>query len=181
MRIKTLFIGIVAMAISFVCAGQAKPAHANMVIKEATKLAIAQKKNVLILFTASWCGWCHKMDKSITDTACKNLFEKNYIVRHLVVDESADKKNRENPGADSLKTKYNGEDQGIPFWLVFDGTGKLLADSRAVNKESGHLENTGCPATETEVACFIDVLKRTSSLKATELQIISKRFRQNEN
>jgi thioredoxin-related protein len=181
MKKNFLFIAIIAVTTSFACAGQAKSAHASIVLKEAVKLATTQKKNVLILFSASWCGWCHKMDKSINDIACKNLFEKNYIIRHLIVDESPDKKNRENPGADSVKKKYYGDEQGIPFWLVFDGAGNLLADSRAINTESGHLENTGCPATEKEVSYFIDVLKRTSSLKAEELQIISKRFRQNEN
>src|SRR3712207_6933629 len=40
--------------------------------------------------------------------------------------------------------------------------------------------NTGCPATQEEVAHFISVLKKTSSLKDPQLAIIEKRFRQNE-
>ena len=82
-----------------------------------------------------------------------------------------------------LLKKYKGDDQGIPYWFVFDKEGKLLADSK-VRPEGGGLEageNSGCPASEKEVAYFLKVLKETSSLKETELAIIRKRFRENEN
>ena len=58
-----------------------------------------------------------------------------------------------------------------------------MADSK-IRPEGGGLEtgeNSGCPASEKEVAYFINVLKETSSLTETELTIIQKRFRENEN
>jgi hypothetical protein len=75
--------------------------------------------------------------------------------------------------------KYNGEGQGIPFWLVFDAKGNLLADCQ-VRPEGAALttkgQNTGCPATKEEVAYFIKVLKKTSSLNATQLAVVEKNF-----
>jgi len=99
------------------------------------------------------------------------------------VDESDDKKNLENPGADELRKKYHGDGQGIPFWLVFDKDGKLLADSKMRDEGGGSEtgENVGCPASEKEVEYFISVLKKTTKLNSAQLEIIRKRFRQNEN
>lgn len=50
--------------------------------------------------------------------------------------------------------------------------------------EGGGLEtgdNSGCPASEKEVAHFVKVLKETSSLKEADLALIQIRFRKNEN
>ena len=94
-----------------------------------------------------------------------------------------EKKTLKIPGHWICLKKYKGEDQGIPYWFIFDKEGKLLADSK-LRPEGGGLEtgdNTGCPASEKEVAYFIKVLKETSSLKEAELAIIAKRFRENEN
>lgn len=41
-------------------------------------------------------------------------------------------------------------------------------------------ENSGCPAEENEVDYFISVLKKTSKLSKSDLLIIAKRFRENE-
>jgi hypothetical protein len=81
-----------------------------------------------------------------------------------------------------MKTKYNGDGQGIPFWLVFDKDGKLLSDSkmRRVGDEPEKGANAGCPASEDEVAFFINILKKTSSLNIEQAEIIRKRFREND-
>src|ERR1043166_7269319 len=103
---------------------------ASEIMGEAMQTAGSENKNVFIIFHASWCGWCHKMDTAINDKTCKDFFYKNYVIRHLVVDESRDKKNLENPGANDLRSKYHGDNEGIPFWLIFDKDGHLLADSQ---------------------------------------------------
>lgn len=174
------------LAISFLFSlavhSQPFPLSAEEILKEAYQTAAKENKNVFIMFHASWCGWCHKMNKSMNDETCKKFFDDNFVIRHLVVNESADKKNLENPGAEELNKKHYGEGQGIPFWLVFDKQGKLLADSKirveGAGPETG--ENTGCPATEREVVYFIAVLQKTTDLNPDQLHIIRKRFRQNE-
>ena len=161
---------------------QPTPQSADEILKEACQQAAKEKKNVFIILHASWCVWCHRMDSSMNDPSCKKFFNDNYVIRHMVVDESKDKKNLENPGADELRNKYGGKDQGIPYWLIFDAKGNLLFDSRAKsnNANADAANNIGCPATENEVAYFIEMLKKTSKLSATQEQAIVNRFRKNE-
>jgi len=175
-----LFVSYMLLA----SAGNAQsPNSASEILKQAYSLAAKEKKNVFVIFHASWCGWCKKMDTAMNDQSVKKFFTDNYVIRHLVVYESKGKENLENPGALDLLKKYKGDDQGIPYWFVFDKEGKLLADSK-IRPEGGGLEtgeNSGCPASEKEVDYFLKVLKETSPLTETELAIIQKRFRKNEN
>ena len=162
---------------------QTPPKNANDILKEACKLAAKEKKNVFIIFHASWCGWCHKMDTSMNDNSVKKFFDDNFIIRHLVVYESKEKKNLENPGAIELLTKYHGNDDGIPYWLIFDKSGNILADSQIRQTSSGmdtKGKNSGCPTSQEEVNYFVTVLKKTSALNPQQLALIEERFRKNE-
>jgi thiol-disulfide isomerase/thioredoxin len=180
---KRIFF-LVQFGLIAVIAGHAQAKlSANDMFKQACDEAAASNKKVFVIFTASWCGWCHRMDNSMVDEVCKKYFDENFVVIHFVVDESPEKKELETAGAPEFRTKYHGDGQGIPFWLVFDKDGKLLADSKMRKEGEGPEkgQNSGCPANEPEVVYFIDVLKKTTSLKEDELQTIYKRFRKNEN
>ena len=161
---------------------QKAPLSSEEIMKEAFTSAKKQNKKVLVMFHASWCGWCHKMDTSLNDASVKKFFDDNFVIRHLVVFESKGKENFENPGALEMLTKFEAQDQGIPFWLIFDKDEKFLADSRmkAIVNGVERLQNTGCPASEKEVDYFIEVLKKTTALNDDQLQIIRARFRRNE-
>lgn len=161
---------------------QKAPLSAEEIMKDAFASAKNQNKKVLVMFHASWCGWCHKMDTSLNDVSVKKFFDDNFVIRHLVVFESKGKSNLENPGALEMITKYEGKDQGIPFWLIFDKDENFLADSRMKQTVNGveKLQNTGCPASKAEVDYFIEVLKKTTYLKEDELEKIRIRFRRNE-
>jgi thioredoxin-related protein len=177
---KTLF----SLLLSFVIIGstiaQSQPDPAEKILKETIKQAKKEHKKVFIMFHASWCGWCKKMDKSMNDEACKTLFEKNYVINHIVVLESKEKENLNNPGSMDMMKLYKGDKGGIPFWLIFDENGKLLTDSKSraegvLLDDSGN--NIGCPSTDKEIADFIFKLKKTSKLKDAELEIISTVFK----
>lgn len=119
----------------------------------------------------------------MNDPVCKNFFDDNFVVTHLIVYESSDKKALENPGAEALLEKYQDSSKGIPFWLVYDEKGNYLADSRIrkdddLSGEPGN--NTGCPATPEEVHYLLQVLKRVTPLTNDQLAIIAKRFREND-
>ncbi|HYM93579.1 MAG TPA: thioredoxin family protein [Chitinophagaceae bacterium] len=183
MKLRSLFFAVAAILFSTGMYAQAPPLSADQVMSLAYQQAAKEKKNVLVIFHASWCVWCHRMDSSMADPTCKKFFDDNYVVRHLVVDESKDKKDLENPGADEMRNKYGGKDLGIPYWLIFDANGKLLANSRI--KTNGSLtemsgDNSGCPASANEVVYFINVLKKTSDLNTAQQAAIEKRFRDNE-
>lgn len=155
---------------------------AQTMLKEACAKAEKEKKDVFVIFHASWCTWCHKMDASMNDASCRDFFNKNFITVHFVVDENPDKKSLETPGADELRTQYHGEGQGIPFWLVFDSNGNLISDSKMPNTSGANDigENTGCPASAAEVDFFISVLKKCTTVSAGDEVKIRERFRKNE-
>ena len=111
--------------------GQTKNATAEVIVKEALAEAAKTHKNVFIIFHASWCGWCHKMDAAMNDGKLKSFFVNNYVVVHLTVDESKDKKELENPGAVELLKKYHGDQQGIPYWFILDAKGNLASPTSA--------------------------------------------------
>ena len=167
--------------VSSLCA-QKGPLSSEEIMKEAFTSAKKQNKKVLVMFHASWCGWCHKMDTSLNDASVKKFFDDNFVIRHLVVFESKGKENLENPGALEMLTKHDGKDEGIPFWLIFDKDENFLADSRMKETINGveKLQNTGCPATKKEVDYFIEVLKKKTDLKEDQLEKIRTRFRRNE-
>jgi thioredoxin-related protein len=180
--IKSVAVVLITLFASAAAFAQTTPS-ADVVLKQASEQAKKEKKNVLVIFHASWCGWCKKLDASINDPSCKALFDKSFVTTHLVVNESKGKENLENPGAKDLLVKYNADKQGVPYFFIFDAKGKLLADSKlrpnggAPGSASG--DNLGCPASDSEVEAFATLLKQTTSLNNAELEVIKTRFRQN--
>ena len=122
------------------------------------------------------------MDSSINDKSCRKFFDDSYVIRRMVAYESKDKKNLENPGVYAFLSRYHADELGLPSWFVFDQNGNLLADSQ-MRPHGANIttpgENIGCPASEKEVASFIEVLKKTSHLNASQQAAIEKRFLQN--
>lgn len=171
---KYFFALSLLFLLAFIGNAQQTPS-ADAVLKEARAKALKENKKVMVIFHASWCGWCQKMDASLNDPSVKSFFDKNYLITHLTIRETDNKKNLENPGAEELNKKWGGENQGIPFWVIMDKDGTVLADSQI---EPG--KNVGCPATEEEVAHFIKVLKKTSSITSEQIDAVKKRFRRNE-
>lgn len=178
---KKLAIALSLVFFAFATKAQTAAA-ANNLLSAAYKKAGTENKNVILIFHASWCGWCHKMDSSMNDRNTKQFFDKNYVTVHLTVEESAKNKNLENPGADELKKKFLGDKAGLPFWVILDKNGKLLADSY-IRKPGMSMdvagENIGCPASDAEVAAFLVILKKTSKMNEDQLQIIEERFKKN--
>ncbi len=157
---------------------QETPAPAGQVVDAALKRAKGEKKKVLMIFHASWCGWCHKMDSSLVDPSVKDAFAREFVVEHLTVLESKNKTHLENPGAMEYMKKWGGSEQGLPFWVILSDKGDYLFDSRM--EENGKLSNSGCPASEKEVAFFIGLLKKTTKMSPKELEAVAVRFRKNE-
>jgi len=143
------------------------------ILDQAYNQAKIENKNVFVLFKASWCGWCKKLDANMNQVATKNLFTDNYVIVQLDVQERKDKKHLENSGAQELLVKYKGDKSGIPFFLIFDAYGKILTDSFNAKDQ-----NLGCPASAEEVVEFIKKLKATSTLSINELAVIAEVFQE---
>lgn len=155
---------------------------ADGVMKKAYQSAAKSNKKVLLIFTASWCGWCHKMDSSLNDPSVKKYFDDNFVITHLNVLESKEKKSLENPGAEALMEQYNGKEQGLPYWVFLDSKGKLLFDSQIRKKQTdGTIKgsNIGCPATPDEVKHFVQKLRELTTLTNKQMANIITRFSRN--
>jgi thioredoxin-related protein len=177
---KTFFSILLAVAlVTGAYSKDTKPQPADKILAKACKQAGKQDKKVMIIFHASWCGWCHRMDSIMNMPELKGFFEKNFVTEHLVVMEAKDKTALENPGAQDMMNKYNGAGTGIPYWLIFDAKGNLLADSRMPSKDKTGKEvlaNVGCPAQPDEVAYFNGLLKKFTPLTDPDLALIAEKF-----
>lgn len=168
MKLKLLF----ACFFIVTCFAQATAQEsASAIMDKAYAQAAKENKKVFIMFHASWCGWCKKMDKNMTGDACAKLFNDNYVTAHIVVKESPKNKNLENPGGEDLIKKFKGEQAGLPFWVITDAKGAMQADSF-----DSKGENLGCPSSPEEVAEFVTKLKKTSKLSAAQLAVIKETF-----
>lgn len=168
MKLKSIFACFFVLA-AFTLANAQE--NASVLMKQAYAQASKENKKVFVMFHASWCGWCKKMDANMTNAACAKSFTDNYVIVHLVVKESPKNKDLENPGAEDLLKKYKGEQAGLPFWLMLDAKGTVLTDS--FNAKG---ENIGCPGSAEEVAEFTAKLKKTSKMTDKQLAVIKETF-----
>jgi len=181
MKSKLLFIAA-GLLMSVILSAQEKPETAGKIMDDAFKLASKEGKSVMIVFHASWCGWCKKFEASVTDPSCKDFFEKHFIIKYLDILERADKKMLENPEAIEVYNKYGGQGGGIPFFLIFDKDRTLLSDSKVRAAGDGTEkppQNMGCPTSEEEVTAFIKILEKSTKVSSAEKTAIAERFKKN--
>lgn len=158
------------------------PTAAN-VMKAAYATAKSEHKSVLLMFHASWCGWCKKMEASINDSACQKAFNDNYVITYIDILERKGKEGLENAGGIDVMKSFKGDPNGdIPFWVVIDANGKMTGNSYAPPADgtaASAKDNVGCPAQGNEVAYFIGLLKASSKMSTVQLAAISARFAKN--
>ena len=131
---------------------QAPPAQP--ILDAAVKNAAASGKNVFVHFSASWCGWCHKLENFLATPEGK-LLDPYMIDVMLVVNETPDKKVLEHPGAAAIMKQWGGAG-AIPFYVFLDGQGRVLADANSLPGGG----NIGYPANPVEMKAFDEVLAK---------------------
>ena len=141
------------------------------VLDEAFSAAQQEDKEVLVIFHASWCSWCKRMEKQLEDPEIRKSMHDTFEITYLTVKESKDKKDLENPGAQAFLEKHGGGKSGIPFWLIFDKDRNLLTSSL---DDKGN--NLGCPYSPEEVTAFTQKLKKYTSLSAKQLAKLEQVF-----
>ena len=159
---KTLFAGLIFASLSLPVMAGAAAATAKTLLNQAESQARREKKNVMVIFHASWCGWCKKMDAMLESPKCKPLFDKNFVITHVVVLENPANKQLENPGGEELMESLGGKGAGLPFFAIISPKGEKLADS--ILPKTG---NMGFPSEPNEVTGFMAILK-TAAPKLSE-------------
>ena len=152
-------LGLLAMATT-VWAAPAQPS-ARELMQAAEMKAGREHKHVLLIFHASWCGWCHKLDDLLNSSDFKAGFDKSYVIVHVTVQEDKAHLADENPGGAELLDSLGGKDGGIPFFAFFNPHGAKLGDSLAP-------KNIGYPSDPKEVDHFMGLMRATSHMTQAE-------------
>ncbi|HET9220517.1 MAG TPA: thioredoxin family protein [Terriglobia bacterium] len=161
---------ILAIAIAASLPAQTTPPAANEVLAKAVRVAGTEQKNVLVIFGASWCSWCKRLDAMLASPEVGKLFHDNFVIEHLTIQESKDKVHLENPGAQEMVDNAGGKGSGVPVYLFFDSTGNRIATSMSMPGD----KNIGHPATPEEIKVFEGLLERTApKMTAAQRQQVS--------
>lgn len=154
MKKLTTVLAIFVAAVSF-----ADTPSAGELVSRARSEAKKGGKNVLVIFHASWCGWCHRFDKFLDTTDEGKLVKDALEVVHVTVLEDPKHKADENAGGLELMSKFGGKDAGLPFMAILDtNTGKIVVNS--LQKPGDTKTNTGYPGSASEIAHFVSMLQK---------------------
>jgi thioredoxin-related protein len=146
-------------------AQSAKPDSAQTILNTAVRQAAASHKTVLVMFHASWCSWCKRLDTAFVSTELHAILNEYFIVTHIDVLERKEKiALLENPGGVALLKAWGGEKSGIPFLVFFDAAGKKVADSNVMPDH----QNIGYPGSRKEITTFVSLLKNAAPQISSE-------------
>jgi thiol:disulfide interchange protein len=126
---------------------KAKPISAKDALSNAQQAARSAGKSLFVYFSAPWCGYCHRLTALFYAETTGSIFQAAFVPVKIDIERM--------PGGPELAELYGRTDEdGLPFWVVLDATGKKLADSRS---EKG---NVGFPVEPHEIEHFLNALKQ---------------------
>jgi thioredoxin-related protein len=172
---KALALALVSLAAMSAFAQNAP--HANTILADAQRRAEKGEKAIMVIFQASWCGWCKKMDKVLAQPEVSSILDKYMVFARLTVMEAPGMRSAENPGGKELLYANGGQKQGIPFFFITDSKGKFIVNSIRPPRKGERGGNIGCPYEPEEISYFMVMLERSiPKITNDELAVIRKGF-----
>jgi thiol:disulfide interchange protein len=135
----------------------AAPAPTATAVYEEAR-AEAGKRGVFLAFHASWCVWCKALEKLTVLPGARAVFDRHYAVAWITVDERASRKALENPGAAELRSRLGCDGVALPFYVVVNPEGKVVASSVRTGPD-GAKTNVGFPGSRKEVESFLAIFR----------------------
>jgi thiol:disulfide interchange protein len=150
---------LASAAISGALAHAAASDSAEALFAKAKAEALQEHKNVLMVFSASWCHPCKLYEGFLEDSQMKPVAEKAFVVQRIDVGEHAgDKKHADTPGGTKLRAELGAvQEPGFPFLVITDAQGKPLVNSY---RNGAKDNNIGYPLLPEEIDWYLDMLKR---------------------
>jgi thiol:disulfide interchange protein len=169
---STRFPLVLVLAFAAVLASAALPASAQTaddLLAQAEVAARAQHKNILLVFSASWCGPCKLYERFLEDPQMMPITEKAFVLQRIDVGERmGDPKHTDTPGGVALRSSLGAQGEpGFPFLVITDANGAPIVNSYIHGDASN---NIGYPAVPNEIDWYIDMLRRaTPALSQADL------------
>jgi len=91
-------------------------------IEEALKLAVADKKRVLLLFGGNWCYDCHVLDRALHEGEAGKVMKESFLLLHVDIGEG-------DKNLDLVKKYQTTLDKGVPVVVVLSAHGNPLYSS----------------------------------------------------
>ncbi|MGH9513789.1 MAG: thioredoxin family protein [Terriglobales bacterium] len=167
-RIRVLSVALLLVSFSAAVSAQG-PANAEDILAKAKFSAVEQHKNILLVFGASWCGYCKRFQAFLDSPEIEPIIEKNFVVAHVSVEEELGKKPfLNNPGGAEMLSRFGGDSHGgIPFIVFLDPNGKLIVNSNRIagdgtSRANKRNTNIGYPTEPEEIDWFMVMLKQAA-------------------
>jgi hypothetical protein len=148
---------------------------ADHLLNETEATAYSQQKNVLLMFSASWCAPCHMLQSFLVDPTIRPIFDRHFVKLVVIHGERPnDTRHQDTPGADQLLDSLHDTDTRLPLTVILSSSGKLIADSvLPVYGRRDIRANIGFPGSPTGIDWFLEMLRRGApSLTADESETI---------